>query len=966
MTPAAEAPFVGRERETAALLVAARAARAGAPGLVLLRGEAGIGKSRLAQRVEADLTALGFRVAAGGCVDIPGLRQARLPYGPFVEALRRLRGPGSAAPLSELIDGWLAPPPADRGAAGPARPGRDRPGEFLRLLERLTEQAPLAFVLEDLQWADRSSLALLVTVVRGLTRERFLIIGTVRTGGAAGRPGGTDLSSPATAALSHLGQLPVTRLVDLGPLSAAEQRDLVSLLAPAPLPAAAVDSILRRAEGNTLAACELATRHGEVGSTPPTLAASVHDRLHRCAPPARATLQAAAVIGRSMDHDLLRRLAAHPAAGSIDQALATGLLVAEGNGYRFRHGLHREVIYAGVPPGERRRLHAAVARALEREDTAGEPAERNARAAEHWLCSGHHEQARLASLAAARAAVAADAYPEALELYEHALGHRPVTAPDAAVLVEAAEVARWLGRSGRCDELLRQAVEIAATPGDRERAQQRLTWSRRFQEGTLPAARQAYERLGTERATATAARVAANYAAALMLHHHDVAACDLAREAVAAADACGADDARASALITLGVATARTGHPEDGLVVLRRGLEHARASAAREQWWRGLNNACVVLAGLGRLAEAADLVLDASVAAAGNGARLPPSAPAALGSGALALLDLGRWDQASGLLRLGLASCPDPVKAHDLHTVGAILNVLHGRLDVAALHLAECRALSAGTLSREAAADRHCIEAELAAARGDLAAARQHVDESIGSAEAADEPRLVIYALAVGLRVEADLGGAPGRRAPRRVADLAEILDRAALRCEPRLADVTVEVLLCRAELARYADDPAAAGAWRRLLERAVAAGRPYPQAYAQLHLATAELRAGNRAAATRSLTAAWTLAHRLGAHPLAAAAQAAALRSRVTLPPGTPDPPTPRAHTDAGLTPREVEVLRQLQSGQTNRQIARGLGISERTVSVHVSHLIGKLGVRNRGEAAAAAHQRKLLDPAG
>lgn len=158
----------------------------------------------------------------------------------------------------------------------------------------------------------------------------------------------------------------------------------------------------------------------------------------------------------------------------------------------------------------------------------------------------------------------------------------------------------------------------------------------------------------------------------------------------------------------------------------------------------------------------------------------------------------------------------------------------------------------------------------------------------------------------------------------------------------------------CRAEQARLHGhtDPAA---WAAAAARWDGLGQPYPAACARWRLAEALLGTGDRRAVEAAARAAHETATRLGAEPLRAALETLARRGRLDLGANVPQAP------EAGLTPRELEVLRLLVIGKSNRQIAEALFISGKTVSVHVTHVLAKLGVHSRLEAAARAHQLGL-----
>jgi DNA-binding NarL/FixJ family response regulator len=152
---------------------------------------------------------------------------------------------------------------------------------------------------------------------------------------------------------------------------------------------------------------------------------------------------------------------------------------------------------------------------------------------------------------------------------------------------------------------------------------------------------------------------------------------------------------------------------------------------------------------------------------------------------------------------------------------------------------------------------------------------------------------------------------------------------------------------------------------WRDVAEAWHTAGQPYPEAYARLREAAAAVKAGRREQAMRALAACQDIARKLQAVPLLAQAEDLARRARLDPSPAKPARPAePGARFD--LTDRETEILGRLVNGDSNRQIARALFISDRTVAVHVSRILGKLGVRNRTEAATVGARLGLFtDPA-
>jgi DNA-binding CsgD family transcriptional regulator len=265
------------------------------------------------------------------------------------------------------------------------------------------------------------------------------------------------------------------------------------------------------------------------------------------------------------------------------------------------------------------------------------------------------------------------------------------------------------------------------------------------------------------------------------------------------------------------------------------------------------------------------------------------------------------------------------------------------------------------------------------------------------AADRSDDVWVLAPLLWHGIRAEADLAVAAhafGRPADLTILDalLARIRTearRAAGSADAIRASVDGYVQLCEAEASRALGEPDPQ-AWSRAAATLDRNRQPYPVAYAQLRLAEALLGQRTRAAgAIDALTKAASTAHSLGAKPLLSEIEALASRANVALPDGDPNVCTHVACGDqvvefkidpaeaanqrppmasdplSRLTARERAVLAELAEGRTNRQIARRLFISEKTVSVHVSHILAKLSLRTRVQASALMYQIQQTRPA-
>jgi DNA-binding CsgD family transcriptional regulator len=324
-----------------------------------------------------------------------------------------------------------------------------------------------------------------------------------------------------------------------------------------------------------------------------------------------------------------------------------------------------------------------------------------------------------------------------------------------------------------------------------------------------------------------------------------------------------------------------------------------------------------------------------------------------------ALLSVGDWDQASDVLATALR-VGGSFWSHGVHIQRAQLAIWRGDFDTARHHLTTG---AQAALEPPSAPTYALLRAELAAWQGRLADAADAVDESRRYSESIDWPVLRPRACALGLRIEVDrVRLALARRdtaavdqARHRAGDLLRDARRSAKRSAALTPEASAWLAVAEAEHATAvgpADPPrwrTAATAWEEL-------DRPYVAAYCHWQLAAALTALGPpEPEATAAARTAHRLATRLGAHPLVREVELLAQRARLDLI-GLQPGPAPSGRSAFGLTARETEVLQLLGRGYTNRQIAAELTISVKTASVHVSHILRKLGLTRRLEAATIA----------
>src|SRR5215208_605569 len=365
--------FVGRERELGQLERALDATRAGSGTTALVAGEAGIGKTRLASELATRARDARFEVLLGRSIDLVG---TELPYHPFAEAL------GSLGALPRV---------GGQTAGSQLRVFQ----ETLALLFDRAATGPLLLVLEDLHWADTSTLDLVVLPAHNLHGWRILPLATYR----ADERSSAERMRRFAERVRRSGS---TLVLELGPLQRDELAALLAAHADAPPPAALTDAIVARSEGNPFFAEELlAAADDQHGELPRGLRDLLLQRVARLDPATQSLLRLAAAAGSDVGYPLLRTVADLPERDvreSLRRAVEHDVLVAEQatGSFRFRHALLAEAIYTTILPGEREELHTRLAHELA--GRAAPPAE----LARHWAAAGCTAEALAASVEAAR------------------------------------------------------------------------------------------------------------------------------------------------------------------------------------------------------------------------------------------------------------------------------------------------------------------------------------------------------------------------------------------------------------------------------------------------------------------------------------------------------------------------------------------------------------------------------------
>lgn len=1028
--PVATSGLVGRAPDLLALRSAWARAREGAPEVVIVAGEAGIGKTRLIETFAADAAAAGDHVLRGGCLD---LGEDGMPYAPISEALRTFLRGLSAARARELLgssrDDLARLLPAlgvTRGAeqaaitsAADARSGLDQArlfGVILEMLGNLAAEAPTVVVIEDLHWADRSTRDLLTFGVRNLDRERLLLVLSVRTDGLG-------LGHPVATWLAGLERDARTSRLDLARFGRDDVRaQVAAILGHAP-DEAQVERIHARSEGNPYFVEELVAveQRGRGEPLPRTLAETLAQQIARLPEPTQRILGVFAVAGRPIDERLVAAVTERPEEElreAVRAAVAGGVLVPDAGSaaLRPRHALLGEVVETSLLPSERRHLHERFATVLsERPALAGGAAGASGAAglaaelARHWLRADRPVEAYRASIAAAAQAESVHAYASAVRQYAQALDLESRLGdaersgdglPDPVELRRrAARVADDIGDNDQAIAWLRDAlarVDPVAQPEVAGLLHSRLgysLWAAERNEEAAQAHREAVRLVPSEPPTAARARVLVGLGGWLMGAGRYGESRRICEEAAACAVAAGAPAEEGRARSNLGSDLVSLGDVEAGIAELEKarriGEEHglvdtllpASANLAYQLIVADRFDDAVAAAQAG-LAAATTYGLERRFGAHFRAASID------------ALSRAGRWPEAEALARSSLERQRSSLGTLYRDAAAARIFGARGASEEAHERLADAERLGVGEVDADVGAFVALVGAELAIDDGDPGAAIDAVQRGLRHLDGSDDVVLVGPLCAVGLRAAADrAGSARARRRSEEVAAAeavgAAFLERARsiwAAAPPAPGSATATWLTCLAEAGRLAGSTSATD-WQAAATAWAAIPVPHAAAYAWSRAAEAALVAGDRTAAESAIETAARSAASLGARPLLSAIEGLARRGRLALPAATTiadadadaappaatitdvtEPagtiPTAEPFAELGLSARESEVLALVAAGRTNGQIAQELFISPKTASVHVTHILDKLGVSSRIEAAMLAARAGLVAP--
>lgn len=837
--------------------------------LVLVGGEAGVGKTSL---IETFCTSDGRvrRVARGACDAMLTPR----PLGPLFDLARGLEGE-----LGELLE-----------TGGP----RER--LFGSVLDELAGARLTVLVIEDVHWADESTFDLLRFLARRVGDTRALVLVTHRTDevGAGG---------PMRRLLGDIASFADVRRLRLAPLSPAGVADVAGVTGRE------AQQLFELTGGNPFFVTEVVAGGGEL--VPATVRDAVLARVDRLSHAAREWLAAAAIFPGKVEVWLLEATCARDLS-ELDECIDAGLIVRDASALRFRHELARVAVEMSILVGRARELHGRALQALRnRPETSAE----HARLAHHAEAAGDFEAVLEHAPTAARAAARLRAHREAAAQWARALraaGSLP--AQQLAPIYEARsyechltdQLEEALSARERALELWRE-LDDPRRVGDNLRWLSTLWWFAGDRTLAQRYAGEAVDQLEGLEPGRELAMAYSNRSAGAMLAGEDADAIAWGERAIELARRLGDDETLAHALNNVGTAQLNSGLESEGRATLERSLDLALALGAEDHVARAFTNlgADAAVSRNPRLAKGyLDRGLQYCIEHDLDGSELYM-----LGWLARTNLELGHWTVAAdAALEVLQRTAATPVTRITALLVLAQVRARRGDPDVTE-PLEDAQALAAPTGELQRIGPVACARAEVAWLGG--------------------RPQLVAEATGVALEL------AVRRRARWMIGELSCWRQRAGIE-DGAPSDAAEPFAL------ELAGDWAGAGeAWERI-------GCPYERALA---LASADDNV--------ALQSAMAELQQLGAAPAVAIVQRK-LRQRGVrrFRRGA------RASTlanSAGLTARELEVLALLAQGLPNAEIAKRLIVSDRTVHHHVSAILRKLGVRNRGEASAEATRRGL-----
>jgi ATP/maltotriose-dependent transcriptional regulator MalT len=943
---------------------------------VLLAGDAGVGKTRLLTELRDVAFTEGWQVVAGHCLDFG---DSALPYLPFSEVMGRLTTDfpeviesitGERPVLRALQPGRRTMQGAEQDAS--AAVGRaDLFDAVLALFESMAKVAPLLLVIEDVHWADTSTRDLLSFLFSRPCEGRVAIVASYRSDDLHRR-------HPLRRATAEWSRIPGIGRMQLEPLPPLAVRSLVKQLHPQPLRESAVAGIVARAEGNAFFVEELVGAAGMSRGVPDDLAELLLVRLDRLSENAQHVVRAASVSGRRVSHALLSEVAG-VGDGELDAALREAVelnvLVPTSNDYyRFRHALLAEAVYDDLLPGERVRMHAAYVDALASGRANGTAAElaRHARVARNLpIAVDASIRAGDEAMAVGGPDEAADHYQTALELLSEPSARTEVPVDIGVIGSRAAHALIASGRPGRAISVLRELLDGLDEDWPVEQrgrlliAMANAVMVDENRLDPLEFTNAALE-LVPDEPTPLRALLLSVHARAHAFHDNVEQAREFGAEALTLAETQDLPRIATDVLTTLASLGAKD--PED----VRSGLEEA----VRRSTEAGVHNAELRSRYLlGRWYQDRAKFAPAAESFAASAQRAveigQPWAPFGFDSRLLQAqiaTITGDFDEA---LRLADVSGQAPPPVAETLLAGIVITVKAARGDRSVLALVP--------QVRPHWHKEGLIPITIGPALIELYSQDGKIDEVLAEHDRVVEAMTVMWREFFHARVRLGavtigaLAGAantlPTADRDRIAAEATRVLEGARRTLALQAEEAThwgpegmAWAARLSAEHLRFRwlsgvdspEEPALIDAWRNALGRFEDYGHAWEIARCQARLAAVLQATGDQAEARALADKARETAHKLGAEPLLAELRSVGGAAGRRSPQAGP--------ASQALTARESEILKLVADGRSNGEIGKQLFISTKTVSVHVSNILAKLGASGRTEAAAIARRTGLV----
>ncbi len=975
----ADAP-PGRVREFATLWAQFEAAVSGRSSVVMVTGDPGIGKTHLLDAIATRAETVGALVLRGSASDAEGMP----PYLPFLNAFGRYIRTADSTVLQRQTGSMAAilaaifPELRERLSALPFTYPMPLEQARLRLFEAMslfisaiTSTAPLVLLLDDVQWADGATLDLLAHLARNAVEARLLVVGAYRAG--------EDIGNPALRrTLNELVRLRMVTTISVGPLAPDAIEILAKRLLDGPLDSRAIAVLHAQSEGNPFFAEELLwgwseaeilhcvdgmwlITPGHTYPTPSSITGAIGQRLSRHDPRVLELLRVASIIGRSFELSTLADVAGEDGDRVEEQltyACRVRLLRTDGHGvFTFGHDKIREALYSEVTSVRRKRLHGFIGRVFELRLTSDEQTSPMlADLAFHFTLSGDRERGATYATQAAERAVSTFAYEDAVHQYQVALGLLDATDGRRGPLLLG------LGEAS----ILATALDQAATAFAAAE-----TWADHAHESEV-AARAAYGvgRVHWRQQLFIQARSAFERALELLEGGPSTVAVEVLVDL--------------SSLLATSLNRVHEGiiHGRLALDMARRlGQAHLEAAASRTVG-NLLVRANDIPAGLPLLEEARERAeaVDDLVEAAECCSCL-----------ALAYNWSGQIRKSFEMIdrRLAFAErCNDMYQLRHAYTWAAARPLFVGDWERVDEMLDRARVVTERLSNPEAIAFLANVRGGIAVVRGDYATAEALFEQSTVLFRQAG-PTVLVWFLGPLILTKARLGKVREARVlmdeseelvaanpPGTIAcgDALVYLAQAAVLLQDReraaryyphlipFAGLSIDCLVHRVlgGLATLLGDLLTARSHLEMAERVARREQFVSELVwtleARAHLELAAGGSGSAARARQLLGEARTESSRFGM-----VGDARRLRSQLRALPTQPGERL-REAVPAGLSQRELAVLRLLAAGKSNREIAEALSLSEKTISNHLTTIFSKADVQNRAAATAFAFRHGLV----